>query len=170
MVDAAPTKITVAGMITDANFHKCIAAAKAVDKKSRCEVEVLQFFETQWEEYLRTTASTLKGVFYDHKTSPLVYLNGKDYLGSQDELARFALHNYNFLDGCSHDDYVKEADDVYRERINHSQSKFASLWFNVNGEDCQVLVELFASVAPKTCDNFLALCKQFKRGDELIGY
>ena len=75
MVDAQ-TKITVAGVITDADFHKCIAAGKAIEAKANVEFEVLQFFETQWEEYLRKIASQNKGVFYDHKSSPLVFLNG----------------------------------------------------------------------------------------------
>ena len=40
------TKITVAGKITDANFHKCLAAAKYIEKNSGVKVECLQFFET----------------------------------------------------------------------------------------------------------------------------
>jgi len=33
MVEPCSDKITVAGKITDANFHKCIAAAKAIEAK-----------------------------------------------------------------------------------------------------------------------------------------
>ena len=159
MVEAGKLKITVAGMITDPNFHKCIAAAQAVEKKGGVDIELLQFFETQWEEYLRKIASQNKGVFYDHKSSPLVFFNGNKYIGGHEEFTTYALHNYAFLDSASHTDYVKAQGDVYRQRINHSTSKFASLHFNVNGVDNQVVVELFHAVAPKTCDNFLALCK-----------
>jgi peptidyl-prolyl isomerase D len=43
--------------------------------------------------------------------------------------------------------------------------------FNVNGIDSAVIVELFESVAPRTCDNFLALCKGLKNKDgETISY
>ena len=164
-------KITVAGMITDPNFHKCIAAAKYIEEKASVEIEILQFFETQWEEYLKKIASQNKGVFYDHvKDSPLVFLNGNKYIGGHEEFTTYALHNHAFLDSASHNDYIKAQKDVERQRINHSTSKFAQLTFCVNGTDQTAVVELFHAVAPKTCDNFLALCKQFKRGEELIGY
>jgi len=99
-----------------------------------------------------------------------VFLNGNKYIGGHEEFTTYALHNHAFLDSCSHKDYEKAQADAYRQRINHSPSKFASMTFLVNGVEDQVIVELFHAVAPKTCENFLALCKQFKRGDELIGY
>ena len=104
----AKNKITVAGVITDADFHKCIAAAKAIEEKSNCCVEILQFFETQWEEYLRKIASENKGVFYDHKTSPLVFCNGNKYIGGSEEFTTYALHNHAFLDNASQNDYIKQ--------------------------------------------------------------
>ena len=63
-----PVKITVAGKITDAAFHKCVTAAKYLEREHEGVVtaECLQFFETQWEEYLKRTANKLKGVFYQH--------------------------------------------------------------------------------------------------------
>jgi hypothetical protein len=61
-------------------------------------VEFLQFFETQWEEYLKKTANKLKGVFYSHEESPLVILNDKDYIGDQDKFLEYALHKFKFRD------------------------------------------------------------------------
>ena len=161
MVEPCSDKITVAGIITDPNFHKCIAAAKNIEEKAGVQIEILQFFETQWEEYLKKIASQNKGVFYEHgKDSPLVFLNGNKYIGGHEEFSTYALHNHAFLDSASHNDYIKIQKDVERQRINHSTSKFAQLTFCVNGsEDQNVVVELFHAIAPKTCDNFLALCK-----------
>jgi len=74
------------------------------------------------------------------------------------------------LDSNSKTDYERIQGDVYRQRVNHSTSKFCQLTFNVNGVDQPVLVELFHAVAPKTCENFLALCRKVKVGGEMIDY
>ena len=44
--------------------------------------ECLQFFETQWEEYIKNIAKKLKGVFYQHSGSHLILLNDVEYVGS----------------------------------------------------------------------------------------
>ena len=70
-------KITVAGKITDAAFHKCVTAVRYLQSQHPEVVssECLQFFETQWEEFMKKTANRLKGVFYQHSGSHLIYLN-----------------------------------------------------------------------------------------------
>ena len=45
----------------------------------------MEFFECQWEQFVKTTANKLKGVFYDHVESPLIYLNEKEYVGDGDD-------------------------------------------------------------------------------------
>ena len=59
-------KITVAGKISDPAFHKCVSAVKYLQDQHPETItsECLQFFETQWEEYIKKTADKLKGVFY----------------------------------------------------------------------------------------------------------
>ena len=46
----------LAGKVNDPIFHKCLACLKHLEKERPKEVklEVLQFFETQWEEYLKS--------------------------------------------------------------------------------------------------------------------
>ena len=48
MESSCPIKITVAGKITDASFHKCVAAARFLEKENcgKVTAECLQFFET----------------------------------------------------------------------------------------------------------------------------
>ena len=48
MESSSSVKITVAGKITDAQFHKCVAAARYLEKENPGKVtaECLQFFET----------------------------------------------------------------------------------------------------------------------------
>ena len=49
--------ITLAGIISDENFHKCIACIKELEKKFPMNVSssVMQFFPTQWNQYLSAT-------------------------------------------------------------------------------------------------------------------
>lgn len=77
------TKITVAGKLSDPRFHKCKAIALSLSEKycDQVSCEVMEFFETQWDQFLHTTAKRLKGVFYEHSASPLVYLNECEYVG-----------------------------------------------------------------------------------------
>lgn len=54
-MDAAPSySFVLAGKVTDFMFHKCVACLKHLEEErpKHVKVEVLQFFETQWEEYL----------------------------------------------------------------------------------------------------------------------
>lgn len=53
-----PVKITIAGKVTDPGFHKCVAAVRYLEKENPGIVkgECLQFFETQWEEFIKKTA------------------------------------------------------------------------------------------------------------------
>jgi hypothetical protein len=109
MVESA-LKITVCGRIDCPNYQQSVVAANAIAAgNSNVCVEIMQFFETQWEEFLRKTASVKKGVFYDHKESPLVYLNDSEYVGTNEIFQRYALMNYNYLDSSPFDKYVKEA-------------------------------------------------------------
>jgi hypothetical protein len=71
------------------------------------------------------------------------------------------LTSYNYLDNKPFDHYVKLAADRYQNKINSGNwgMKYAQLMFNINGADTQVVVELFDATAPRTCANFLALCR-----------
>lgn len=45
----------IAGKVNDALYHKCLACLKHLEEERPKEVKIqaLQFFETQWEEYLQ---------------------------------------------------------------------------------------------------------------------
>lgn len=61
-----PIKITVAGELNSAKYQKCCVAVRHLSDEHPGIVsgECLPFFQTQWEEYLKRTANTLKGAFY----------------------------------------------------------------------------------------------------------
>ena len=133
MVDRSPVKITVAGKITDAHFHKCVAAARHLSNANpECvSAEILQFCETQWEEFLKKTANCKKGVFYQHTGNHLIYLNDGEYIGSSDKFATYALHNFAYMDNSNMMIYEKKATDSFKKMINSSKTrKYA--YMNIN--------------------------------------
>lgn len=72
------TKVTVAGMVTDPLFHRSVAIARQLEALHPVQVkaECLQFFETQWSQFLKKISNKLKGVFYEHpEQNALIYLN-----------------------------------------------------------------------------------------------
>ena len=120
-----PVKITVAGKINDPAFHKCVTAVRCLEKDHPDLVkgECLQFFETQWEEFMKKTAFTLKGVFYQHTGSHLIYLNDKEYVGNSDAFATWALHSFSYMDNSHSIIYDKIAADAYKKMINYSKTR-----------------------------------------------
>ena len=61
-----PQLITLAGKVTDPTFHKCLACVKYLEQTfpKTVTINVLQFFETQWEEYLKKVQNEKKGLFF----------------------------------------------------------------------------------------------------------
>lgn len=105
--------ITVAGMISDPKFHRSRAIAQALFEKHPDQIAspvVMEFFETQWEQYLKKTANTFKGVFYEHESSPLIYLaNDNEYIGDGEDFSMWALHHYNEKDSLKYTEYEQIA-------------------------------------------------------------
>ena len=134
--------------------------------------ECLQFFETQWEEFMKKTAFTLKGVFYQHTGSHIIYLNDKEYIGNGDAFAKWALHNFSYMDNSHSIIYDKLATDAYRKMINNSNTRrYTYMTINFGGGEYNVIYELFSDIAPRTCENFLSLCENYTRRDgEMLSY
>jgi hypothetical protein len=123
----------------------------------------MEFFECQWDQFMKKTANKLKGVFYDHHKSPIIYLNENEYVGDGDAFQTWALHNFNHKDEKRFSDYERMANEAIKEKINCSKTrKYAELEFLIKGEKSAVIVELFQDICPETVHNFLQLCCGFK--------
>ena len=83
--------ISLAGIISDEKFHRCVACVKELQNQGKVMVEVQTFFPAQWDFYLKDMQNRLKGEFYQHKGSPLVVLNGVQYIGNMNNFLEWAL-------------------------------------------------------------------------------
>jgi hypothetical protein len=151
----------LAGKVNDPIFHKCLACLRHLEKERPKEVklEVLQFFETQWEEYLKSVQIEKKGPFFNHKSSsPLVYYNDVVYVGDGETFLEWALNEFRYQDNANLI-YKKKASDAYKALIDNTPGRnYAYLDVNIKGDVQKVIIELFTEYAPKTCTNFLKMC------------
>jgi len=101
------TKITVAGQLSDPQYHRAAAIARGLGQKcsQQVDIEIKEFFETQWRQHLFEVQNEKKGTFYEHRGSPLVYINDEEYIGDCTAFAKWALHTYHFQDSGKLSDY-----------------------------------------------------------------
>lgn len=101
----------------------------------------------------------------------LIILNDSDYIGDADKFTQWALFNFTVQDAHSASTYEKRAQEAYAQAINCSKTrKYAKMSISSGGITEQVVFELFSDIAPRTCENFIALCQGFKKegsGEEL---
>ena len=96
--------------------------------------ECLQFFETQWEEYIKNIAKKLKGVFYQHSGSHLILLNDTEYVGNAEQFATYLLHRFAYMDNSMSIVYERLAANTFKKMINSSKTrKYAQLELSHSG-------------------------------------
>jgi hypothetical protein len=78
--------ITLVGVISDEAYHKSAACIKELEKKFEGLITSTQmaFFPTQWDNYLKKLQNDKKGLFYEHKGSPIIFLNNETYVGGEE--------------------------------------------------------------------------------------
>lgn len=169
----ADYSFVVAGKMNDPNFHKCVAALKFLesDNAGRVKVEVLQFFETQWDEYLKKVQTEKKGAFFAHKPSPLIFYNDNIYVGDSEAFQDWVLNEFRYMDKSSNLIYKKKAHDTYKNMIENTPGRaYVYMDVCIDGNTSKVLIELFSDLAPQTCENFRKLCNGTftnKQGEKL---
>ena len=168
--------LTLAGKASDPLFHKCQAAVRYLEQTYPKEVKatVLQFFETQWEEYLRKLQNEKKGLFYTHKQSPLIFCNESQYIGDSEAFLDWALCEYRYIDKSSMIIYKKKATDAMKQLIDNTPGRnyvFMDVKIG-DGAAQKIIFELFSDLAPQTCENFRKLCSGSEKNTkgEKLGY
>ena len=158
----AAYRFVLAGKVNDPLYHKCLACLRHLEEErpKEIKVETLQFFETQWEEYLSALQVEKKGPFFNHKAaSPIVYFNDISYVGDGETFLEWALNEFRYTDTTNTLIYKKKAADAYKALIDNTPGRnYVFLDVNINDNVQKVIIELFSEFAPKTCANFLKTC------------
>ena len=87
-------------------------------------------------------------------------MNDVVYIGEPDAFLEWALNEFRYVDTTTVILNKKHASDAYRALIDNTPGRqYAYLDVNIGGDVQKVVIELFTEFAPKSCENFLKLCK-----------
>ena len=87
-------------------------------------------------------------------------MNDVVYIGDSETFLDWGLNEFRYVDQTSAIINKKRASDAYRALIDNTPGRnYAFFDVNVGGDVQKVVIELFTEFAPKTCDNFLKICK-----------
>ena len=75
-----------------------------------------------------------KGDFFDHRGSPIVYLNDSEYIGGGDAFGKWALINFHYQDACNMKYYEDLAMNSIRHKVNTTHGRrYIEVHFNCGG-------------------------------------
>jgi guanylate kinase len=100
-------------------------------------------------------------LFYEHKGSPIVFLNNETYVGGEEQFLEWAQYEFRYTDKSMRSIYKKLASDAHRIAINETPGR-SYVYMNINtgaNVASKVVIELFEDICPKTCENFKKLCE-----------
>jgi len=85
-------------------------------------VNIFEFFETQWEQYINKLQKAKKGKFYSHKGSYIVFVNDSTYVGKIEEFMQWALR-YWYQDFTKVIIYKRKAELAIKKAINETPGR-----------------------------------------------
>jgi peptidyl-prolyl cis-trans isomerase-like 6 len=157
---ASGVLITVAGRIDDKGFQQAkVITENLMSVFPEVDLECVGMVETEWTEYINAKGRELGGEAYTHQKSPIVYYNGCNYVGGIAEYVEWVAKRYEYEDTTKPVLYERLASREYTSYLHDTGHQFVFLNIAIGKAKPQrVTLELYSDVAPKTCENFRALC------------
>lgn len=160
----AAITITVAGRIDCKYFQQArVITENLCAVRAEITGDIVEMVEAEWDYYIEEKGRELAALgasgAYEHKTSPIVYYNGSNYIGGLDDYLEWVATRYEYEDQTApslYERFAKKEYDNYLASLGHQ-----FVFFDVavgNTPARRVTFELYSDVAPKTCENFRALC------------
>jgi cyclophilin family peptidyl-prolyl cis-trans isomerase len=162
-----------------------MATAIAQDLANRFEQVTVQHYgllEVDWLDYLRSKTKEFRVEDnVSHRTSPLVFYNTLNYIGGEQELIIWAqrAYRYNasqaFVNKEGHQElntilFRRLAKREYAAWLQSQKSQFVYMDLKQGAKRLsRVVFELFSSLAPRICQNFVDLCTGSKGKSQQSG-
>eukprot|EP00968_Pinguiococcus_pyrenoidosus_P003967 scaffold262_cov230-Pinguiococcus_pyrenoidosus.AAC.23 len=187
-----PVIITLAGQVGVVRFHEACDVAKQVDgtftilsdesrphsprlhllmiyaqvsevADANVDVEVLSYFEPDFERYRAKKAAEVGGQVAQQKEKILFFCNDTEFIGGLEDFLEFAATRLNIskerLSDSSIDAPERAAEALIsaREDTKHT---FCFLEFQIGDAPPErVVIELYDDICPIACENFKKLCQ-----------
>lgn len=154
---------TVAGRINSGAFHKAKAIAEGCDASASAEVTPL--LPADYDKLLESLKVSHGGPAFLHTAGVVVYSETAGFIGDDAQLLQWLKRNKvaNAEHGANSDGRAESwdtiAEEEYLKLLTESGLTFAFLEMQMDGTVLgRLIFELYTELAPKTCENFLALC------------
>lgn len=156
--------ITVAGKIDDPAFQQArVVTENLCAVRAEITAEIVEMVEAEWSYYIEEKGRELADLgasgAYEHSSCPLVYYNGCNYVGGLAEYLDWVAKRYEYEDQSGADVYTGLAEKEYAKFLAARGRQY--VYFDIAVADApakRVTFELHNDIAPKTCENFRALC------------
>ncbi|PAA59308.1 hypothetical protein BOX15_Mlig016826g1, partial [Macrostomum lignano] len=154
--------LRIVGLVSDMKFHvakNCAAdLEKLVQPERRLVLSVTPLLEFEWADFIRQTVREAGGEFWTFDDQAAVFLDGQ-LRGSAQWLLQWAMETYGYEDFRPLPLYRTLTEDAYADEFKRRGHDFVYLDISIAGEPAgRLVIELFKSVAPRTCENFRQLC------------
>jgi peptidyl-prolyl cis-trans isomerase-like 6 len=154
-------KVSVIGLVGSIPFQKAKGCAEDLQVKFPRKFEapsILGLLEFEWNEYKTEKMKELRGELWAFKGEAMIFLDG-EVIGSPEEFLHWAKEEYDYDDFRPQGLYETITEEAYFDELRRRQHVFVYLDIAINEENIgRLLIELYTTLVPKTCENFRALC------------
>lgn len=161
--------ILLAGKVNDPQYQRVRKAVEVLEKvATNVEIEVLNLMPTDYEVYVQNLECPEHGPVKRIHKENMLYMAGETkedlvYAGGSAKFMSWAKELYGYDDSRTNTMFFKRiANKQFRHAMKQTGHKFFKMEFQCGEESLGYLVvELFTSLCPVTCNKFL----QYVRGD-----
>merc|ERR1719326_160215 len=156
-----PCHITVAGRLDDYRFHICKDIASGLaDRFGQVTFDAEGMTEVDWNAYINLKKKEFKKNGSNHRTSPVIFYNSVNYIGDEEQFRTWCVRAYGHKANKSNNVlYRGLAKKEYSSWLTENKNSFCYFDLNCGGHKLgRVVFELYRTVCPRTCQNFMDLC------------
>ncbi|KAF9421109.1 hypothetical protein HW555_002821 [Spodoptera exigua] len=162
--DKNRVKLTVIGNRVTKEFIYCMKLVKGLHKyrsKNFDVPDIRAVTSVEWPKVWNDLKIQFGGTAYCLKSQVAVLMNGQ-FLGGDKDLKEFIESRYVFY---LKPDYYNEAVKLFCDFVTSSGRPCAYFQVSIDEEKIGTMIfMLYSDIVPRTCENFLRLCKEKKAG------
>lgn len=160
-IKKVPCHITVAGRLDDYRFHICKDIASGLaDRFGQVTFDAEGMTEVDWNAYIELKRKEFKKNGSKHRTSPVIFYNSINYIGDEEQFRTWCFRAYGHKANKSNNVlYRGLAKKEYSSWLMENKNSFCYFDLQRGGQQLgRVVFELYRTVCPRTCQNFMDLC------------
>lgn len=155
-------KVTIFGHLKAVEFHKVKGAAEQIRLKDSQIFEepfAIGLLECDWVTFQKAKKKELKGEMWGFNENVMTFVDNQ-LIGGHEEFLRWAEENYQYKDFRPLPLWHAMMKESYKNYLIDKKHDFVYMDIAIGNETVgKLLIELFTSRVPRTCNNFKQLCR-----------